>query len=99
MVLYTIAMITSFRHKGLEAFFRTASKSGIQPHHADKLRLILTLLNRAKGPGDVNGPGLFLHGLSGKLAGLLSVRVSGNWRVVFRFDGTDVELVDYIDYH
>ncbi|MFS8084629.1 MAG: type II toxin-antitoxin system RelE/ParE family toxin [Acidobacteriota bacterium] len=92
-------MIKSFRHKGLEAFFRTGSKSGIQPHNAGKLQLILTLLHRARGPADVSGPGLFLHPLGGKQAGFLSVRVSGNWRVVFRFDGTDVELVDYLDYH
>ena len=92
-------MIRSFRHKGLELFFRTGRKSGIQPQHARKLQLILTLLNRAKGAADVNGPGLFLHGLSGKLSGLLSVRVSGNWRVVFHFNGTDVELIDYLDYH
>jgi toxin HigB-1 len=92
-------VINSFRHKGLELFFRTGRKSGIQPHHAVKLQLILTTLNRAKGAADLNGPGLFLHGLSGKYAGFLSVRVSGNWRVVFRFDGANVELVDYLDYH
>ena len=97
--LYSRCMIKSFRHKGLDAFFRTGSKSGIQPHHAAKLRLILTLLNRARGPADLSGPGLFLHGLGGQQAGLLSVRVNGNWRVVFRFDGIDVELVDYLDYH
>lgn len=92
-------MIKSFRHKGLETFFRTSSKSGIQPQHAGKLRLILTLLHGVRGPADVSGPGLFLHSLVGKRAGFLSVRVSGNWRVVFRFDGTDVELVGYLDYH
>ena len=97
--LYSRCMIKSFRHKGVDAFFRTGSKSGIQPHHAAKLRLILTLLNRARGPADLSGPGLFLHGLGGQQAGLLSVRVNGNWRVVFRFDGIDVELVDYLDYH
>jgi len=51
------------------------------------------------GLADLSGPGLFLHGLGGQQAGLLSVRVNGNWRVVFRFDGIDVELVDYLDYH
>ena len=97
--LYSSCMIKSFRHKGLEAFFRTGNKSGIQPHHAAKLRLILTLLNRARGPADLSGPGLFLHSLGGQQAGFLSVRVNGNWRVIFRFDETDVELVDYLDYH
>jgi len=43
-------------------------------------------------------PGHQLHPLKGNLAGLWSVSVSGNWRIVFRFeDGTahDVELIDY----
>ena len=91
--LYTRQMIKSFRHKGLEEFFRTGSKKGIQPRHAGKPRLILGLLNRAKSPADVNGPGF------GKLSDHWSVRVSGNWRVVFKFDGYDILLVDYLDYH
>ncbi len=43
-------MIKSFRHKGLEQFFRTGSKAGIQPHHAGKLRLQLAALDNAKTP-------------------------------------------------
>jgi proteic killer suppression protein len=92
-------VIKSFRHKGLEDFFAHGKKSGIQPHHARKLQLILTLLNRARTPDDVNGPGLFRHALTGRQAGHWAVRVDGNWRVVFAFEGTDVILVDYLDYH
>lgn len=44
-------------------------------------------------------PGMCLHPLKGELTGFWSVSVSGNWRVIFRFIGTDVELVDYLDYH
>ena len=44
-------------------------------------------------------PGLHLHELSGKQKGIWSVRVSGNWRVTFRFTGNDAEQVDYVDYH
>lgn len=92
-------MIKTFRHKGLEAFFRTGSKKGIQPSHAARLRLQLAALDNAKGPDDLNSPGWRLHGLSGSLAGHWSVTVSGNWRLTFRFDGEDAELVDYQDYH
>ena len=92
-------MIKSFEHKGLEAFFRTGSKAGIQPHHANRLRLQLTMLDKARDPKDMNAPGWRLHGLSGDLAGFYSVTVNGNWRVTFRFVGADVELVDYQDYH
>jgi proteic killer suppression protein len=92
-------VIKSFRHKGLEAFFRRGTKSGIQPHHAAKLRLQLTALNSATGPKDLVAPGWRLHPLTGSFKGFFSITVNGNWRVIFRFDGIDVELVDYLDYH
>ena len=92
-------MIKSFRHKGLEAFFRRGPKSGIEPHHAAKLRVQMTALNAATKPDDLSAPGWRLHPLTGSLKGFYSITVNGNWRVIFRFDGIDVELVDYLDYH
>ena len=92
-------MIKSFRHKGLGAFFRRGTKSGIQPHHAAKLRLQLTALDTATKPDDLAAPGWRLHPLTGNFRGFYSITVNGNWRVIFRFDGKDVELVDYLDYH
>lgn len=92
-------MIKSFRHKGLGAFFQSGNKAGIRPDHADKLRKILFALDQAKSAQDLNAPGWRLHQLSGKEKGYWSLSVSGNWRVVFRFDGADAELVDYLDYH
>ena len=91
-------MIKTFRHKGLEAFFRTGSKAGIRPDHAEKLRKQLFALDVAKSPEDMNTPGWRLHQLSGKEKHW-SVTVNGNWRLVFGFDGKDAELVDYLDYH
>jgi proteic killer suppression protein len=92
-------MIRSFRHKGLEAFFRTGSKAGIQPAHAEKLRRQLTALEYAVRPEDMNAPGWRWHPLKGDLRGHYAVTVNGNWRLVFRFDNDDAELVDYLDYH
>ncbi len=92
-------MIQSFKHKGLELFFKTGRKSGIQVKHQKRLQLILGRLNAATSPKDMNLPGLFLHPLSGNRVNIWSVRVSGNWRVTFRFNGIDAELVDYEDYH
>jgi proteic killer suppression protein len=92
-------MIIGFRHRGLEAFYQTGSKRGIQASHAAKLGRILGLLDVATDPGDLNLPGFRLHRLKGELRGHWSVWVNGNWRVTFRFVGTDVELVDYQDYH
>ena len=92
-------MIKSFKHRGLETFFHRGTKAGIQPHHAAKLRILLTALDYAKKPDDMNAPGWRFHALSGDRKGCFSVTVNGNWRLIFRVNGKDVELVDYLDYH
>jgi len=92
-------MIQSFRHAELEKFFLTGSKAGIQPAHAIKLRLQLTLLNTAKNEQRMNVPGWDLHPLKGKLAGHWSVKGNGNWRMTFTFENEQAILVDYQDYH
>jgi toxin HigB-1 len=92
-------MIKSFRHRGLERFFQTSSKAGIQPKHAQKLRLQLFALDNARAPLDLNAPGWRLHPLVGALKGHWSISGGGNWRITFRFEKEDVILVDYLDYH
>lgn len=92
-------MIVSFRHKGLEAFYLTGSKAGIQPVHAIRLRELLTALNVARSAQDMGRPSWRAHSLSGDRAGFHAVTVQANWRMTFRFVGEDVELVDYLDYH
>ncbi|MBS1822528.1 MAG: type II toxin-antitoxin system RelE/ParE family toxin [Acidobacteria bacterium] len=92
-------MIKSFRHAGLEKFFTTGSKAGIQPAHAKKLSARLVLLNRANAPKMMDVPGWSLHELKGDLAGCWSLKVDGNWRMTFKFEGEDAILVDYRDYH
>ena len=92
-------MIKSFRHRGLERFFNTGSKAGIQPAHERKLRILLTTLNLASTPHDMNRPGWHWHPLKGDLKGHWAVTVNGNWRITFTFEGEDAILVDYQDYH
>ena len=92
-------MIQSFKHKGLERFFKTGKMSGIQANHAKRLKLIFGRLNASTSPGDMDLPGLYLHQLTGYREKTWSVRVSGNWRVTFRFDDVHSEAVDYEDYH
>jgi len=91
--------ILKFRHKGLERYFLRGSTAGIQPRHAARLRLILGRLNASVEPRDMSLPGLELHPLKGERKGTWAVSVSGNWRITFRFSGSDVEDVDYEDYH
>jgi proteic killer suppression protein len=92
-------VIISFRHKGLEIFYRTGSTRGIQAGHAGKLKRMLALLDVAQGAQDLNVPSFKLQRLKGDLAGHWSIGVSGNWLLTFRFVRSDVELVDYQDYH
>ncbi len=96
---YTYGMIKSFKHKGLEAFYRTGNKAGIQPKHASDLEDLLAMLDAATCSMDINLPGLSLHKLSGNLLGFYSIKVNANWRLIFKFENDDVILVNYSDYH
>jgi len=92
-------MIRGFRHKGLKLLFEKGDRRKVQSKHADKIERILARLEEASEPGNMDLPGFRLHPLKGDLAGFWSVTVSGNWRVVFRFEGGHAGDVDLIDYH
>ena len=87
-------MIKRFRHRGLERFFLRGTRAGIQAPQAKRIRLILGRLHASQSARDVNLPGLYLHELKGKRRGTWAVRVGGNWRVTFRFEGEDAVDVD-----
>lgn len=65
----------------------------------EQLRELLTLLDVATSPRDLNLPGFRLHQLRGALYPAWSITVSGNWRVTFVFEQGDVFDVDLVDYH
>ncbi|MEZ4702410.1 MAG: type II toxin-antitoxin system RelE/ParE family toxin [Rhodothermales bacterium] len=92
-------MIQSFRHKGLKRLFEEDDRSRVNQEHVARLRRILTQLEFAQRIEDMNAPGWGLHALKGDLKGFWAVKVSGNWRVTFRFDEGHAWDVDYIDYH
>ena len=92
-------MIESFRHKGLRTFFEDDDRRKIPAAQGDKIARILARLNEARTVQDMALPGYRLHPLKGKLAGFWSVSVSGNWRIVFRFEDGMAHDVDLIDYH
>ena len=88
------------RHKGLRALAEQDSRRQLPGDLVPKLRRDLTLLDEARNPGVLaSQPGYRLHPLKGDMAGLWSVRVSGNWRVVFRFEDNEAVDVDLVDYH
>jgi proteic killer suppression protein len=92
-------VIRGYWHKGVRRFAESGSKAGIQPAHAKRLRNLLTALDAASGPTDMNAPGYGLHPLHGDLEGHWAVSVSWNWRLIFAFRDEDAILVDYQDYH
>ena len=92
-------MIKSFAHKGLEDFFYDGVKKGIQPKHANKIAAILDRLDATNDIRDMNYPGSGVHLLKPKKEGRWTVKVSGNWRITFRFEDGDAYEVNYEDYH
>ncbi|MBX3570349.1 MAG: type II toxin-antitoxin system RelE/ParE family toxin [Rhizobiaceae bacterium] len=92
-------MILSFRSRPLERLWEKSDARGLDPQHIRKIQLILDRLEVASGPEMMNIPQLKLHKLSGEVPARWSVRVNGNWRITFSFDGEDVIAVDYEDYH
>ena len=92
-------MIKRIRHKGLKRFYESGDTRGINAQQAAWLRILLTSLDAAASPSGMNNPGYGLHPLKGDRKGQWAVWVSGNWRLVFAFDGEDATDLDLIDYH
>ena len=87
------------KHKGLRALHQRDNPARVPAGLVPRLRRILFRLQEATNPGSADSPGFRLHPLKGDRMGQWSVRVSGNWRVVFRFEDGEVVDVDLIDYH
>ncbi|SJZ72391.1 type II toxin-antitoxin system RelE/ParE family toxin [Sediminibacterium ginsengisoli] len=92
-------MIVSFRHKGLRLYYEKGDASKLPARHVPKIRLILTRLDAASKPEELNVPGYNLHLLTGNLNGFWSVKVNGNYRILFRIESDNAHDVDYLDYH
>jgi len=92
-------VIRSFKHRGLKRLYEDGDGRGIRPDLVDTVERILSLLDDATTPQALNIPRYHLHPLKGDLKGVWSVTVRSNWRIVFRFEGTDAFDVELIDYH
>jgi proteic killer suppression protein len=94
--------LAGFRHKGLKRLFEDDNAKGLSAASVDKLRKLLFALETAQSLEQVGRfPGWKLHALKGDLKGYWSLTVTGNWRIVFRYDGADntASEIDLIDYH
>ncbi len=87
------------RHKGLRALHERDDAARLPAGHVPRLRRILFRLQEATHPGSADAPGVRMHPFKGDRADQWSVRVSDNWRVVFRFEDGEALDVDLIDYH
>jgi proteic killer suppression protein len=92
-------MIIRFRHKGLERLFASGDTRGVSAQQAKRLRRLLASLATATSPMNMNIAGYQLHPLMDERKGEWAVSVSGNWRLVFRFEGENATDVDLVDYH
>jgi proteic killer suppression protein len=92
-------MICSFRHRGLKRLFERGDRRQVRPDQVDRVERILARLDQASQVDDMNLPGWRLHPLKGRLKGFWAVDVSGNWRIVFRFEKGEAFDVDLVDYH
>lgn len=90
-------MIKSFASKALRRFAEKGDASKLPVQRADRVRRILAILDAAKGPRDLDHPGLMFHALQGQKR--FSVRVTANYRITFAWQGTDAVDVDLEDYH
>lgn len=92
-------MICSFSHKGLKLYYEKGDASKLQSLHISKLRLILTRLDVAATPEEMQVPGYNLHKLTGELKDFWSVKVDKNYRIIFRFQDENVYDINYLDYY
>lgn len=92
-------MIRSFKHRGLKRLYEQNDRSGIRSDLVDKVERILTALDAAAAPQALDIPVYRLHPLRGGWKGFWSATVRANWRIVFRFEGSDAFDVELLDYH
>lgn len=93
--------LVRFRHKGLEQFYEGGSTRSLPSAMVDKLGKLLFAIETAETLEQLGKfPGWRLHPLKGELKGFWSLTVTGNWRLIFRYDqaanaASDIDLIDY----
>ncbi len=92
-------MILNIKHKGLRAFWEKGETRRLNQDWIRRIDRIMNALNEAQIPADMDLPGFRLHLLRENYKGFYAVDVSGNWRIVFRFEGSNTADIDLTDYH
>ena len=92
-------MIKAFKSKALRRLFEDGDTRGIPADQVTRLENRLSTLDAAEKADDLNVAGYGFHKLTGDLKGFYAIKVTGNWRLIFRFEDGDVLDVDHVDYH
>jgi toxin HigB-1 len=90
-------VIRTFRSKSLRTYFEAGAASGLSVQNVQRVGRMLRALDDATQPEQVNLPGYHFHALRGERR--WSIRITGNWRITFGWDGADAIDVDLEDYH
>jgi proteic killer suppression protein len=98
-VAYTPPMIKSIQSKALKRFWIKGDESGLKPEWRKKIKAVLTALETAEEPTELDAPGLGFHALTGDMKGRFALTVSYNWRITFGWDGKNATEIDLEDYH
>jgi toxin HigB-1 len=90
-------VIRTFRSKALRVYFETGKSGGLSVQNVARVGRMLRVLDDATRPEHLNLPGYRFHALHGERR--WSIRVTGNWRITFGWDGADAVELDLEDYH
>lgn len=94
-------MIKTISHKGLKAYWSKGDVSKLRPDMLPRIRFVLDLINDASiVPQDFEAfRNLRIHPLKGELKNYWSLDVSGNYRIIFRFENSNAYDLSLEDTH
>ncbi|TFF37283.1 type II toxin-antitoxin system RelE/ParE family toxin [Mucilaginibacter psychrotolerans] len=92
-------MIETIRSKALKLYYEDGNGAKLPHDQLSKIARILTALDAVTSDDDIKQLGLGIHKLTGNMKDFWSIKVSANYRIVFRFEDGDIFDVDYVDYH
>ena len=92
-------MIISIRHKELRQYYEEGRGAKLPHDQLGKIARILDALDAVSGDDDIRALGSGIHKLTGDMKAYWSIKVSANYRIIFRFEAGNIHDVDYQDYH
>ncbi len=92
-------MIQTIIHKRVRLFFEKGNGSRLPREYLTKIALILDALDAVSSEEDIKALGAGIHRLTGNYAGFWSIKVSPNYRIIFRYVKGDIFELDYVDYN